>query len=80
MKITVRKKEPEVKQAFIKNVPVGHVFEVDGVTALKLTREKVALFTFPSGSDWFEIMTPDSCWSDMPVKILGKLTEIILEK
>jgi len=84
MKITVRKKEPEVKQLFIKDVPVGYVFEIldsgaGYVKALKLWDEKAVLLKYSAGNDWFELLDNES-WSDSPVRILGELTEIIVQQ
>lgn len=81
MKITVKNKEPEVKQVFIKDVPVGYVFEIynawnNTLKALKLCGGKIILLTYSSGDDWFTL--GQSCWEKYPVKILGKLSEIIV--
>lgn len=84
MKITVRKKEPEIKQVFIKDVPIGYVFEIldsdaNYIKALKLWNEKVVLLKYSTGHDWFELKS-GSAWKDSPIRILGKLTEIIVEE
>jgi len=84
MKITVKNKEPEVKQVFIKDVPVGYVFEIldsgaGYVKALKLWDEKAVLLRYSAGDDWFELKCK-TAWEDSPVRILGKLTEIIVER
>lgn len=85
MKITVEKKEPKVKQMFIKDVPIGYVFEIldseygnGGVTGLKLHKNRFILLQHGYGTDWFEI--GESCWDDYSVRIIGKLTEIIVQQ
>lgn len=84
MKITIKKKESEVKQVFVKDVPPGYIFEITAsgsrlVKALKLLSNKYVLLTYSSGMDWFEI-NDEMSWKDTPVRILGKLTEIIVEE
>jgi len=85
MKITVRKKEPEVKRTLIKDVPIGYVFKIledeyndSGPTALKLGEGKFILLTYSFGDEW--LVVGESCWNDYLVRIIGELTEIIVEE
>jgi hypothetical protein len=80
MKITIKKCLPEVKETFIKDVPRGYVFEVlDGNRLLKLGDNAVVILTWADGKDWLMIKD-ESSWERTPVKILGKLIEIVVEK
>lgn len=70
---------------FIEDVPVGYVFEISdgryensGVTGLKLHKNSFVLLQHSYGTDWFEI--GESCWDDYSVRIIGKLTEIIVQQ
>jgi len=84
MKITIKNKvkaEPVITSQDVKS---GYVFEIldsgvfGHVKALKLVNGKSALLVFSNGADWFELKD-DTSWKDSPVKILGKLTEIIVD-
>ena len=85
MKITIKKNKPEVKQVYIKDVPVGYVFKIlnyknndKGPTALKLCADRFVVLSYTSGYSWFII--GDAGWKDYTVKILGELTEIVVEE
>lgn len=84
MKITIKKNKPEIKGICIDDVKPGYVFEIGVggnyyVKALKLHNDKVALLTYSAGKDWFE-MCNNTDWKDYPIRILGKLTEIVVEE
>jgi len=85
MKITVRKSTKAEPKLLIRDIPVGCVFRIiedecdsSGPTALKLDKDKFILLTHSWGNNWFVV--GQSCWDNYPTKILGELTEIILEK
>jgi hypothetical protein len=83
MKITVRKKEPEVKQVYIEDVPVGYVFKIHDSCckpdALKLRNNRFVLLNFLNEDDSY-LEVNDGTWRDTSVEIVGKLTEIIVEE
>ena len=86
MEITI--KENVKTESIITNQDVepGYVFEIldsgslldKKVKALKLMNEETVLLKYSSGNDWFEL-NDDNSWKDSPVKILGKLTEIVVD-
>jgi len=86
MKITIKGNEKVEPKITIEDVEPGYVFEILNsgpfsggcVQALKLKHDKVVLLNFSDGSDWFEIFD-DKSWVDSPVKILGKVTEIVVD-
>ena len=84
MEITVRKSK-KTSDLYIEDVEPGYVFEIldsgfwaeRKVKALKL-RDSIVLLKYSAGNDWLELLDDDS-WERSKVKILGKLTEIIVE-
>jgi len=86
MKITIKENEKVEPKITIEDVKPGYVFEIleSGLTetkkvkALKLLNNEVVLLQFSSGNDWFELLDGKS-WVDSPVKILGELTEIVVD-
>ena len=80
MEITVRKKESEKTKSTIADVKPGYVFKImRGPIALKLGAGDVVLLKFTNGGDWFGVWDERS-WKDSSVKILGRLSEIIVEE
>ena len=85
MRVTIKgeKIEPVIT---VKDVKPGYVFEIldsgskyNGyVKALKLQEREFVLLQYSSGNDWFELCDKIS-WIGSPVKILGKLTEIVVD-
>jgi len=81
MKITIK---PELKSEPIitsKDVKPGYVFQYVGereLTALKLHWDKIVLLKYSNGDSWFELKDKKS-WTNTPVKILGKFTEIVVD-
>ena len=86
MKITIRKKEPKRKTITAADVKPGYVFEYcedfsdsEGrVVALKL-HNGIVYLKFDDKKDWFKIRD-DASWKNCSVKILGRLSEIIVEE
>ena len=86
MKITIKGNEKVEPKITIEDVEPGYVFEIFNsgpttggkVKALKLEDGEAILLTYSSGCDWFEILDDES-WDNSPVKILGKLTEIVVD-
>ena len=86
MKITIKGNEKVEPKITVEDVEPGYVFEILNsgplsggcVQALKLKHDKVVLLNFSDGSDWFEIFD-DKSWINSPVKILGKVTEIVVD-
>ena len=86
MKITIKENKKVESKITIKDIEPGYVFEIlesgsvthDYVKALKLENDEVVLLTYCSGRNWLEIRE-DETWENSPVKILGKLTEIIVD-
>jgi len=77
MKITIRSKENIEEKISIDDIEPGIVFQYgNGVTALKLENEYVALLKYSYGNDWFEI--DNGSMNHHGVKILGRLDEIIV--
>ena len=81
MKITI-KPEPKKENHEIPfdKIPVGYVYEVlvNGPTMLKLKKNEAVLLNYSSGDNWFKIA--DGHKGIPAYKILGKLTEIIVEE
>lgn len=86
MKVTIKKNEPEVKPVYIGDVKTGYVFEFlnpnnlkkKGPSVLKLWSGKSVILTFANGDNWLDLH--DGSMEYRPVKVLGKLTEIIVEE
>ena len=86
MKITIKENVQIEEGTKINDVEPGYVFEILNsgpfsggcVQALKLKHDKAVLLNFSDGSDWFEIFD-DKSWINSPVKILGKVTEIVVD-
>ena len=83
MKVTVRPKPKEEVDLRISDIKPGYVFKIyqgdnyPGPLALKLKNDKFALLTWGDGANWF--VMDDGSWGNPSVKILGKLTEIIVQ-
>ena len=82
MKVTVKPKQTKEFKIPFDEIPVGSVYVVrycNGPVALKLEDNEAVLLSY-SGSDaaWLELATD---YKGIPAyKILGKLTEIIVEE
>jgi len=81
MKVTVKPKQAEKRQEIpFDEIPVGCVYVVefsDGPTALKLKDKQAVLLSHHNSEDWFEIA--NGLKGQPATKILGKLTEVIVE-
>jgi len=83
MKVTVKSKEKKESHGIpFDEIPVGYVYVAlysDGPIALKLCDNEAVLLGYSDNdSDWFSIA---SGFKDEPAsKILGKLTEIVIEE
>ena len=83
MKITVLEKKKKEQKLTMAGVQPGYVFEIcscpvgQRATALKLENNKVVMLEYSSGDDWFALKDNTS-WVDTPVKILGKISEIVV--
>ena len=81
MKITIKEKTKVEPTIIAENVKPGYVFQYIGekeLTALKLRDNKIVMLKFSDGDDWF-MLKDNTSWNNTPVKILGKLTEIVVE-
>jgi len=87
MKITVKNKKEEKKEIPFDEIPVGAVYVArfhDGPIVLKLNDGEAVLLSHSDEneenelSDWFEIA--DGFKGEPATKILGKLTEIVVEE
>ena len=81
MKVTVKSKQKENMNVPFDEIPVGYVYIAErhnGPTALKLCDEEAVLLTHWNNDVWFEMA---GGFKGQPAyKILGKLTEIIVEE
>lgn len=82
MKITVKPKpEPEQCEILFDDIPVGYVYianDSDGPTVLKLRNNEAVLLINYDNDRWFKLAKG---YKGLPAyKILGKLTEIIVEE
>jgi len=84
MKITIKENVQTKEETKINDVKLGYVFEIldngssNHVRALKLFDDEVVLLQYSSGHDWFELRDDES-WKNSPVRILGKLIEIVVD-
>jgi len=86
MKITIlEKKIEEPKTLYARNVPIGFVFEIlEGSSphgaALKIEDNIAVLLTCQDRNDWLKMINIFSYWDSMPIRILGRLEEIIVQQ
>lgn len=74
-------KEKKLKQNILtdKDARPGYVFQYkNGPIALKLDYNQIMFLTYSSGRNWLELARDKSFQNDS-VKILGKLTEIVVD-
>ena len=83
MKVTVKSKQKEDMSVPFDKIPVGYVYiagRYNGPLALKLENNGATLLTYNSdgSNNWFDMADG---YKDVPAyKILGRLTEIIVEE
>jgi hypothetical protein len=82
MKITIKPKQKrEDHDVPFNAIPAGYVYVVsigDGPIALKLKHNEAVILNHSTGVDWFELAV--GLKGDPACKILGKLTEIVVEE
>lgn len=81
MKVTVKEKQDVNKNVPFDEIPVGYVYVAlykGGPTALKLSEEQAVLLCCTTDPDWF--MLANGYKGNQAYKVLGKLTEIIVEE
>ena len=80
MKVTVKpESKKEVCEIPFDKIPIGSVYEVsDGAVLLKVTATDAIIFAGNGGCDFFGMAHSYKTFS--AAKILGKLTEIIVEE
>jgi len=82
MKVTVNPKEKQDNHDIpFDEIPVGYVYVAlysDGPIALKLCNGEAMLLKYGNGDEWFTIA--DGYNGKPASKILGKLTEVVVEE